>query len=49
MLLSFLPAFLESRLGSTIANAVVPPFTAIAVTLVYFRLTAAATVRPETA
>jgi len=36
--LSFLPPFLEQWLGGTIAGAVVAPFTAIAVTLMYFRL-----------
>lgn len=49
VLLSFLPAFLEQWLGGTIAGAIVAPFTAIAVTLMYFQLTAAATVGPETA
>lgn len=39
--LSFLPPFLEQWLGGTIAGAVVAPFTAIAVTLMYFQLTAA--------
>ncbi len=36
--LSFLPAFLEQWLGGTIAGAVVAPFAAIAVTLMYFQL-----------
>lgn len=49
VLLSFLPAFLEQWLGGTIAGAIVAPFTAIAVTLMYFQLTAAAAVPPETA
>jgi len=39
-LLGFLPAFLEQWLGGTIAGAVVAPFTAIAVTLMYFQLAA---------
>ena len=33
-----LPAFLEQWVGGTIAGAVVAPFTAIAVTLMYFQL-----------
>ena len=37
-LLSFLPPFLEQWLGGTLAGAVVAPFTAIAVTLMYFQL-----------
>jgi hypothetical protein len=37
-LLGFLPAFLERWLGGTIAGAVVAPFTAIAVMLMYFQL-----------
>ncbi len=49
VLLSFLPAFLEQWLGGTIAGAIVAPFTAIAVTLIYFQLTAATTIGPETA
>ncbi len=36
--LGFLPAFLEQWLGGTLAGAVVAPFTAIAVTLMYFQL-----------
>lgn len=38
VLLSFLPPFLEQWLGGTIAGAIVAPFTAIAVTLMYFQL-----------
>ena len=49
VLLGFLPAFLEQWLGGTIAGAIVAPFTAIAVTLMYFQLTAAATAGPEMA
>lgn len=41
LLLSFLPAFLEAWLGSAIAGAVVAPFMAIAVTLMYFNLSEA--------
>lgn len=48
-LLSFLPAFLEQWLGGTIAGAVVAPFTAIAVTLMYFQLTATSASQAETA
>lgn len=48
-LLSFLPAFLEQWLGGTIAGAVVAPFTAIAVTLMYFQLTATDASQAETA
>lgn len=40
-LLGFLPPFLERWLGGAITGAVVAPFTAIAVTLMYFQLTAA--------
>lgn len=39
--LSFLPAFLERWLGGAITGAVIAPWTAIAVTLMYFQLTAA--------
>jgi hypothetical protein len=35
---SFLPRFLEILIGSTIAEAVVAPFTAIAIAITYFRL-----------
>jgi hypothetical protein len=35
---SFLPRFLEILIGSTIAQAVVAPFTAIAIAITYFRL-----------
>ncbi len=35
---SFLPRFLEILIGSTIAQAVVAPFSAIALTLTYFKL-----------
>jgi hypothetical protein len=38
---SFLPPFLELWLGGTIAGALIAPFTAIAVTLMYFQLAAA--------
>lgn len=38
--LSFLPAFLERWLGGAITGAVIAPWTAIAVTLMYFQLTA---------
>jgi len=48
-LLSFLPRFLEQWLGGTIAGAVVAPFAAIAVTLMYFQLTATVASEAETA
>ena len=48
-LLSFLPSFLEQWLGGTIAGAVVAPFAAIAVTLMYFQLTAGRTASAEAA
>jgi TRAP-type C4-dicarboxylate transport system permease large subunit len=35
---SFLPRFLEIFIGSTIAQAIVAPFSAIALTLTYFKL-----------
>jgi hypothetical protein len=38
LLLSFLPTFLERWLGSAVAGAVVAPFMATAVTLMYLRL-----------
>jgi hypothetical protein len=41
-LLSFLPGFLDTWLGSAVANSVVVPFVALSWTLAYFRLTAPA-------
>ena len=38
LVFSFLPRFLEILLGGTIAQAVVAPFSAIALTLTYFKL-----------
>ena len=35
---SFLPRFLEILIGSTIAQAAVAPFSAIAIAITYFRL-----------
>jgi hypothetical protein len=38
---SFLPYFLEILVGSTVAQAIVAPFAAIAVTLIYFQVSGA--------
>jgi hypothetical protein len=43
---SFLPRFLEILIGSTIAQAAVAPFSAIAIAITYFRLREAESVSP---
>jgi hypothetical protein len=43
---SFLPRFLEILIGSTIAQAAVAPFSAIAIAIMYFRLRDAGSVSP---
>jgi hypothetical protein len=43
---SFLPRFLEILIGSTIAQAAVAPFSAIAIAITYFRLREAGSVSP---
>lgn len=45
---SFLPRFLELLIGATIAQAVVAPFSAIALTLTYFKLREAKEATAET-
>ena len=46
---SFLPGFLEILVGSTIAQAAVAPFSAIAIAITYFRLRDASAGPPTTA